>query len=115
MPRGPLLDVVEYGYFDDLLIGNFMKTQLFGMQLYPLFSPRVAKLGGNAKVFTPQQLWAFRWHYMRQSPTAFLRYRAGIIYRSTVEPALRVGLRSVGLFDLAKRARQRWVGAPRPL
>lgn len=112
VPRGPLLETVEYGYFDDLLIGNFMKTQLFGMSLYPLFSPRVAKLGGNARVFTMRQLWAFRWHYLRQSPGAFLRYRADIVYNSTFLPWLRGALRSVGLFNLAKRARHMIVGAP---
>jgi hypothetical protein len=115
VPRGSLLETVEYGYFDDLLIGNFMRTQLHGMQLYPMFSPRVAKLGGNAKVFTARQLWAFRWHYLRQSPLAFLRYRWQIGWHSFAMPALRTATRTLGLFDLAKRARQAMVGAPRPL
>lgn len=112
VPRVPLLETVEYGYFDDLLIGNFMKTQLFGMSLYPLFSPRVAKLGGNAKIFTSRQLWAFRWHFLKASPAAFLRYRWDVAYNSTFLPWLRVAFRSVGLFEVAKRARQTLVGAP---
>ena len=81
VPRASLLETVQYGYFDDLLIGNFMKTQLFRMQLYPVFSPRVAKLGGNARVFTAPQLWRFRWHYFRKSPAAFVRFRFDLLRR----------------------------------
>jgi hypothetical protein len=115
VPRASLLETIELGYFDDLLIGNFMKTQLFGMSLYPLFSPRVAKLGGNARVFTARQLWAYRWHFLRQSPVAFLRFRRDIVYHSILLPSLRILFRSVGLFGLAKRVRQRMVGAPSQL
>lgn len=113
VPRKSLLETIEYGYFDDLLIGNFMKTQLFGMRLYPMFSPRVAKLGGNAKVFTARQLWAFRRHYFVKAPVAFCRYRLDIVQTSLVMPMLRTAFRAVGLFDLAKRLRQKVVGAPR--
>ncbi len=115
VPRGSLLETVDYGYFDDLLIGNFMKTELHGMQLYPLFSPRVAKLGGNAKVFTASQLNAFRWHYFRRSPLAFLRYRADIAWNAFIEPAIRRAARRTGLFDALKSLRGRIVGRPRTL
>ena len=43
-----LMQTIRYGYFDDLLIGNFMKTELINFQLYPQFSPCIAKYGGNA-------------------------------------------------------------------
>lgn len=115
VPRGSLLDTVEYGYFDDLLIGNFMKTQLCGMELYPLFSPRVAKLGGNAKVFTAAQLWKFRMHYFRRSPMAFLRYRADIAKNAFVIPAIRRTAHALGLFDVMKGVYRRFVGKPRTL
>ena len=35
-----------------MLIGNFMRTELHNVALYPHFTPLVAKLRGNAKVFT---------------------------------------------------------------
>ena len=115
VPRGSLLETIEYGYFDDLLIGNFMKTELQGMSLYPLFSPRVAKLGGNAKVFTAEQLWRFRMHYLRASPAAFLRYRWDILRGAVLVPAARRWARTLGLFETIKATRNRVIGAPRPL
>ncbi len=44
-----LLSTIEYGYFDDLLIGNFMKVQLVNTKLYPHFTPLMAKIEGNAR------------------------------------------------------------------
>ena len=49
---------IEYEIFDDLLIGNYMKTTLHGdvAGLYPDFSPYVAKFadnGAKSKVGTP--------------------------------------------------------------
>jgi hypothetical protein len=113
VPRGSLIDTVTYGYFDDLLIGNFMKTQLFNMRLYPLFTPRVAKLGGNAKVFTAKDLRRFRLHYLRLSPLAFIRYRTQLIIQYFVIPAIREHARALGLFPLLKHLKRRLVGAPR--
>jgi hypothetical protein len=113
VPRGSLLETTTYGYFDDLLIGNFMKTQLFNMRLYPLFTPRVAKLGGNAKVFTARDLCRFRLHYFRTSPLAFLRYRAQLILQYFIVPAIREQARALGLFLILKDLKRRFVGAPR--
>lgn len=46
-PRRSLVTALQYEIFDDLLIGNFMKTTLHGKwprsRLYPHFSPYVAK------------------------------------------------------------------------
>ncbi len=113
VPRGSLMQTVEYGYFDDLLIGNFMQTQLFNMHLYPIFSPRVAKLGGNGKVFTPAQLWRFRWHWFSRSPVAFIRYRLGIANGHVVVPAVRRLAHSLGLFYALRAIKRRIVGSPR--
>ena len=113
VPRAPLLETVEYGYFDDLLIGNFMKTQLFNMKLYPIFTPRVAKLGGNAKVFTAADLRRFQAHYFRASPLAFLRYRAQLAARYSIEPRIRAWSQALGLFPLLRYLKRRVVGAPR--
>ena len=113
VPRASLLDTATYGYFDDLLIGNFMKTQLFNMRLYPLFTPRVAKLGGNAKVFTAKDLRRFRLHYLRLSPRAFIRYRAQLAVQYALLPAVRRHAQQLGVFPVLKRLRRRLVGAPR--
>jgi hypothetical protein len=113
VPRASLLETVKYGYFDDLLIGNFMKTQLFNMQLYPHFSPLVAKLGGNAKVFTNRQLLQFRLYYFRRSPLAFLRFRWQILQQATLMPAARRWAARFGLFDTFKLLRAKVVGAPK--
>lgn len=74
VPRHSLLDAVGSGYFDDLLIGNFMKVSVTNMRLYPYFTPLVAKLGGNAKVFTREQYGRFRGRYFRRNPLGTLGY-----------------------------------------
>jgi len=54
---------VKYEIFDDLLIGNFMKTTLHGglRSLYPGFTPYVAKYGDNGRAFSRAELE----HYFR--------------------------------------------------
>lgn len=74
VPRASLMATVECGYFDDLLIGNFMQTELHNAKLYPHFTPVVAKLGGNAKVFTRAELRAFKRRYFRRNPVGYVRW-----------------------------------------
>jgi hypothetical protein len=74
VPRAALMATMECGYFDDLLIGNFMKTELHNARLYPHFTPVVAKLGGNAKVFTRAELRAFKRRYFRRNPGGYIRW-----------------------------------------
>lgn len=107
VPRRSLMSTVEYGYFDDLLIGNFMKTQLVNMRLYPDFSPRLAKYGGNAKVYTQAQLARFYWHYFRRSPGAMVRFAMESAWQHSVLPAIKNALAAIGLFHLAKQVYQR--------
>ncbi|MEZ6197673.1 MAG: MBL fold metallo-hydrolase [Planctomycetota bacterium] len=112
VPRHSLLEAIRAGYFDELLIGNFMKTELVNARMYPDFTPIVAKLGGNAKVFTRAERRAFRWHYFRRSPLAWMRAtRRGWWQRSGLE-ATRTVARRLGLFGLAKRLRRRVAGFP---
>jgi len=58
VPRGSLMTAVRYEIFDDLLIGNFMKTTLHGglRSLYPDFTPYVAKYGDNGRAFDRTEL-----------------------------------------------------------
>jgi hypothetical protein len=112
VPRHSLMKTIEYGYFDDLLIGNFMKTQLRNMALYPHFTPTIAKLGGNAKVYTSSDLRQFRHHFFRLSPVAFIRYRIGLWAKYILTPSIKSVARSLGVFELLKRLRRRLVGMP---
>jgi len=58
VPRGSLMTAVKYEIFDDLLLGNFMKTTLHGglRSLYPDFSPYVTKYGDNGRAFSEEEL-----------------------------------------------------------
>jgi hypothetical protein len=57
VPRASLMTAVKYRVFDDLLIGNFMKVTLHGgTDLYPDFSPYVAKYGDNGGARTRGEL-----------------------------------------------------------
>jgi hypothetical protein len=107
-PRRSLMASVESGYFDDLLIGNFMRTELIGgAALYPDVTPLIAKFGGAAKVYRPRQLLACRAHYARRSPAAYARHRAGRWWEHRGKPRARAGLRWLGLLERAKRLSRR--------
>ncbi|MBJ6760271.1 MBL fold metallo-hydrolase [Myxococcaceae bacterium JPH2] len=76
-PRQSLATAVRYRVFDDLLIGNFMKTTLhgeFGQRgLYPDFSPYVAKYADNGQARTRNELREYFGEYRRRDPLGFLR------------------------------------------
>lgn len=102
-PRTSLVRTIDAGYFDDLLIGNFIRARLHNASLYPDFTPIVAKLGGNAKVFTKRDLRRFRAHYFRMSPYAWVAWRLRVVWLEKLRPAMRgVGRRS-GLLEPLKR------------
>lgn len=79
VPRASLLAAVRYQVFDDLLIGNFMKTTLHGdfgrTGLYPDFSPYVAKYGDNGRSRTRDELRRYFAEYRRRDPLGYLRSR----------------------------------------
>jgi hypothetical protein len=114
VPRRSLMATVRDGYFDDLLIGNFMKAQLFNMTLYPHFTPIVGKLGGGAKVYTDAERRRFRRHFFRLSPAAYVTYRWQQAAQYRLVPAIKATARALGAFDALKRLRWRLIGAPRP-
>jgi hypothetical protein len=110
VPRRSLLEVVTHGYFDDLLIGNFMKTRLHGRAtLYPFVTPLIAKLGGNAKVFDYRQYVKFRWRYFSRNPVAYLTWRKDQLLEFGVHPSLRRWALRFGLFTLLKRFYRGWI------
>jgi hypothetical protein len=61
-PRHSLMLAVQYEIFDDMLIGNFMKTTLHGKlksdkpTLYPYFSPYVPKYADNGRAKSKKEL-----------------------------------------------------------
>lgn len=62
--------------FDDLLIGNYMRTTIHGplprRGLYPDFSPYVAKYADDGGARTKAELKAYRAAYRRRAPLEFL-------------------------------------------
>lgn len=79
VPRGSLTRAVEHETFDDLLIGNFMKTTLLGVwpesKLYPNFTPYVTKYADNGLAKTPEQLKIYFAEYRHRAPLDYLRHR----------------------------------------
>lgn len=102
-PRRSLCEAVAQGYFDDLLIGNFMQTELHNATLYPYFTPLVCKLGGNAKVYTNAEWRAYRRHYFRRNPVGSLDWRLRGAIEKLVDLARRVSGR------LGVKAPLKWV------
>ena len=107
VPRRSLMDTVKYGFFDDLLIGNFMKTRLVNTTMYPYFSPRIAKYGGNAKVYTQTELARFYWHYFKRSPVAMARFVAQNRWEYNILPRIKFVLAKIGLFQMVKQIYRR--------
>ena len=72
VPRNSLMTAVRNNVFDDLLIGNFMRTTLFGVKgLYPDFSPFVAKYSDNGGAHSLADLKAYHRHYRRRDLTGY--------------------------------------------
>jgi hypothetical protein len=78
-PRHSLMIAVAYEIFDDMLIGNFMKTILHGKWgksgLYPDFTPFVAKYADNGRAKTQEELIAYFEEYKRRCYFDFVRHR----------------------------------------
>ncbi|MFN3233068.1 MAG: hypothetical protein ACE363_13065 [Alphaproteobacteria bacterium] len=90
VPSKPLMMAVGSGYFDDLLLANVMKTELVRARLYPHFTPRLSKLGGNAGVRTNAEMRTFWRHYRRRNRTAMLRWNLAVLREKVISVARRV-------------------------
>jgi hypothetical protein len=77
-PRHSLMEAVTNEAFDDLLIGNFMKTCLVGewpkSGLYPHFTPYVAKYADNGRAKTDRDLRRYFSLYRQRAPLSYLRH-----------------------------------------
>ncbi|HZV03442.1 MAG TPA: MBL fold metallo-hydrolase [Planctomycetota bacterium] len=79
VPRASLMTAVDNAIFDDLLIGNFMRTTLHGdwpaSGLYPDFTPYVSKYADNGGARSEAELESYFLAYRRRDPLAFFRHR----------------------------------------
>ena len=70
-PRNSLMSCIEHELFDDLLIGNYVRTTLCNVEaLYPNFTPYVANYADNGDAKTMQELGAYFRHYFMRDPVA---------------------------------------------
>ncbi len=112
VPRASLLETVTWGYFDDLLIGNFMKTRLINTQLYPRFTPLVAKIGGNAKVFTAAEYRRFLGRYFRRNPIGTATTLLTIEFDQVWLPWIRRVAEGIGVKRPLKYVYRKFLGDP---
>jgi hypothetical protein len=104
VPRKSFMTAVDYEFFDDLLIGNFMKVTFNGKWpesgLHPDFTPYVAKFADNGRAKTKAELAAYRAHYRSVVPLSLptlFRNKAMRLFTSVVP-------RDSDLYELGKRA-----------
>lgn len=72
-PRASLVAAMRYEIFDDLLIGNFVRTTLHdGDSLYPKFTPVVAKYADNGRASSRADVRGYFFEYWRRSPAGLL-------------------------------------------
>ncbi|HET7085378.1 MAG TPA: hypothetical protein VFI23_11445 [Rhizomicrobium sp.] len=100
-PRTSLMTSIDYEVFDDLLIGNFMRTTLHGgVRLYPNFTPYVAKYADNGRAYTKSEIADYMADYRKRAPFEFFMHsvslRSGGRYRKLVSS-------DSGSFRLAKK------------
>lgn len=76
-PAKSLMSAVRLGYFDAILIGNYITAECRNMGLYPRFTPIVAKLAGASGVKTETQWAKFRRRYFRRNPLGYLEWKFG--------------------------------------
>jgi hypothetical protein len=79
VPRHSLMMAVSGEIFDDLLIGNFMKTTLHGnwssQRLYPDFTPYIAKFADNGRVKSEEEIRKYFSFYRNQAPFDYLKHK----------------------------------------
>lgn len=91
-PRNSLMNAIRYEVFDDMLIGNYMKTTLHGKwtedRLYPDFAPYVTKYSDNARVKTRDELQHYFDKYKEREKFGYLFHQfdqwSKNIIRSTI-------------------------------
>jgi len=104
LPRGSLIKAVEYEIFDDVLIGNFMKTTLIGCtSLYNNFTPPVTKYGDNGLAKSKKELDKYFDYYRLNSADYWrdmLKFKTEGIVRSFISPQSK-------LYNIGKASKQK--------
>ena len=74
LPRASLMKAINYEIFDDLLIGNFMRTTFFGINsLYDYdFNPLVTKYADNGGAKTAQEVQSYIEEYKKRVGRRFI-------------------------------------------
>lgn len=108
VPRNSLMTAVRYEVFDDLLIGNFMRTTLHGMAgLYPDFSPFVAKYADNGRANTKVELARYFIADALRAPTDILRFHfwehSEALFRRALDPDTRLFAGAKCIYHFLKR------------
>ena len=87
-PRHSLVTAIRGRVFDDLLIGNYMRTTLHGSTrgLYPHFTPYVAKYADNGGARTKQEVKAYMEEYRRRAPLDFLLTQFSLRCKNLLRP-----------------------------
>lgn len=105
VPRFSLMTAIGYQVFDDLLIGNFMKTTLLGDwpagRLYPYFTPIVAKYADNGTAYSRHDLNEYFRAYRSRAPMDFIVHR---LQRSSINTFRNFISPQSKAFDFGKRA-----------
>jgi hypothetical protein len=108
-PRHSLMQAIRYECFDDLLIGNFMKTCLIGpwpnTGLYPEFSPYVAKYADNGQAKSVDELRHYFLQYRRRVGT--VHYLHAMVSHKTANLIDRFAASNSSLY-YAARSMKRW-------
>ena len=74
-PRNSLIYSLKNNIFDDMLIGNFMKVQLYKVpSLYPDFTPYVTKYGDNGGARSEKELNKYFNYYKLNSLNYWMDY-----------------------------------------
>jgi hypothetical protein len=107
-PRHSLMTCIAHEFFDDMLIGNYMRTTLYNVEsLYPNFTPYVAKYADNGGAKSKQELATYFHHHFMRDPIVHTLKR--IAQRS--EMMLRGAVpENSALFSLAKRTYYSYTG-----
>lgn len=74
VPRESLMTAVKYAVFDDLFIGNFMRTTLHGKEagLIPAVNPYLGKWADNGLAETRSDVRAYHREYFKRAPLPYL-------------------------------------------
>ena len=93
VPRNSLMHAIEFEAFDDLLIGNFMRTTLHGVaSLYePNFNFTVAKIADNGRAQTRAEVREYMKEYRRRAGFALTRR---ILFEQSIRAFMRLSKES---------------------